>query len=132
MRIRNHFQTEATPSIVCSQKDNIEREGYVSVEQSYNEFVKAGRAQIEALKKKFPSNEIAKVDAFNIQAEKELRDVNVAIRNDDLDGVDYARKIDKSRKTLTEEYTRLANENAKIESELQNLKVEKTKSDTNE
>ena len=119
MKTRNSFQTENTKLIICSQIDNIEREGFVSIQDSYNEFINAGRQQIEYLKQKYPSSVNQRVDEFNMQKENEdfLKDINKSIRNEDLDGVDYAREINKQGEIARTSYNQLLEEQ-RIEQEV--------------
>lgn len=127
MKTRNSFQTENTKLIVCSQTDNIEREGFVSIQESYNEFVRAGRQQIEYLKQKYPATVNQKVDEFNMQKENEdfLKEINKSIKNEDLDGVDYARQINKQGEIARTNYEQLL-EQQRIEEEVrQQLKAQK-------
>lgn len=42
--------------VTCSQTDNVYRDGYVSIEQQYKQFIRAGINRMEWLKEAYPSN----------------------------------------------------------------------------
>lgn len=120
--IRKQYEPVKTELIKCSQKDMIERNGYVSIEQSYNMFINAGRAQMEYLKSMYPQNKVNEINEKNLEGEEDLQAVAKATRNEDLDAIDYNRNVQQSINSLQNNLAQLNESKIALENELNNLK----------
>lgn len=56
-------------NIECSQADNVYRDGYVSIEQQYKQFQRAGVNRMEWLKKAYPQEQVIKHNEALLQPE---------------------------------------------------------------
>lgn len=56
-------------NIECSQADNVYRDGYVSIEQQYKQFQRAGINRMEWLKKAYPQEQTIKHNEALLQPE---------------------------------------------------------------
>lgn len=115
MKSKRHIsvsnEVNETDNIKTALTDMIDRNGYISIEQQYNQFTQAGINRMEWLKQAYPRGKMLEIEEANMKEEATYRRLASGIR-DDLDILD---------KTLQ------ARENIdKYKSELDTLNAKKT------
>lgn len=104
-KVYNRYDIPTKEDIKCSQIDNIEREGYMSVEELNEQFIRAGVNKIEWLKKAYPEQPITEAQMLaNSQAMKDGIDMRKA---DALDVLDESRRAEARVKRTKEDLTEL-------------------------
>lgn len=101
-------------SIACSQKDNVYRDGYVSIENQYNDFKRAGINRLEWLKKAYPQEKVQEHEnaLFSKEGVKAMIEAEKYLKGDELNILDGQIEAEKRLNLVNKEY-----ENAKKECE---------------
>lgn len=83
--------------IVCSQKDNVERDYFESIEQQYLRFRKAGQTAMDYLRNLYGKEAMDEVRE-NKDIDESLEELaeNTSYKADPMDVADYLRSLDKN------------------------------------
>lgn len=116
-------------NIECSQADNVYRDGYVSIEQQYKQFQRAGINRMEWLKKAYPQEQVIKHNEALLEPEtrKAFYSAEQYARGDELNILDGQlaskqglhdvsmayEKVKANYEKVKEEYEKVLKENMK-------------------
>lgn len=83
--------------IVCSQKDNVERDYFESIEQQYLRFRKAGQSAMDYLRNLYGKEAMDEV-RFNKDIDESMEELaeHTSFKADPMDVADYLRYLDDS------------------------------------
>lgn len=96
---------------VCSQKDNVERDYFESIEQQYLRFRKAGQNAVDYLRNLYGKEAMDEVrENKDIDESLESLAENTSYKADPMDVADYLRSLDEASKQARADLQRLYKE----------------------
>lgn len=121
-----------TVNIKTAQTDMIDRNGYISIEQQYNQFTQAGINRMEWLKQAYPRGKMLEIEEANMKEEETYRKLARGIR-DDLDILDKTLQARANIDKYKGEFESLKNKKLELENNLKEIKdkMESSKVDNN-
>ena len=121
-------------SIKCSQKDNVYRDGYVSIENQFNDFKRAGINRLEWLKKAYPQEKVKEHEKalFSKEGKKAMIEAERYSKGDELNILDGQIEAEKRLNLANREYENALKEYENAKKEYENAKKNIDKKDASE
>lgn len=112
--------------VKCSQKDNVYRDGYVSIESQFKQFQRAGINRIEWLKKAYPQETVLKHEQnlFDDKSKEALYRAEQYARGDELNILDGQIEAQERLQIVKNEYEKAKKDYETSYKEYESLKKE--------
>ena len=118
------------PTINTGTEDNIDRAGFLSIEEQYNAFKRAGINAVERLKAIYPENRYLENEEDLLKNKDIVKMAESGIK-EPLDAVDRKMAIDKKIKAGNKELERLQKENKEIQENIKQQELDNKKNINN-
>ena len=116
-RVIKSWENIETKPIYTSKEDNIDRAGFLSIEQQYEAFKRAGINAVERLKTIYPDTSIA-LNEEDLMKNKDIVKMAEKGIREPLDAIDRQITIEKSIKSKKDKITELQQQNRELEKKI--------------